>query len=159
MATINGPSGRGSFPLLERLFDRGVVTGLSEEQLLAQFIGERDQAAFEAIVTRHGPMVLKVCRQILSDPNDVDDAFQATFIVLVRRASSLRRKDLLGNWLYGVAYRVARRARSLAAQRADRTSEAIPVEALSGPDLGPSSLEPDTLLQLHETVNHLPDRY
>ena len=68
-------------------------------------------------MARHGPMVLGVCRQLLRDPNDVDDAFQATFLVLVRKAGTLRRCDLLGNWLYGVAYRVAMRARSQAARR------------------------------------------
>ena len=77
----------------------------------------RDESAFEALVARHGPMVLGVCRQLLRDPNDVDDAFQATFLVLVRKAGTLRRCDLLGNWLYGVAYRVALRARSLTARR------------------------------------------
>ena len=77
-------------------------------------------------MARHGPMVLGVCRQLLRDPNDVEDAFQATFLVLVRKAGSLRRRDLLGNWLYGVAYRVALpgpggRGAS-AARRAGRTS-------------------------------------
>ena len=75
-----------------------------------------DESAFEALIARHGPMVLGVCRQLLRDPNDVDDAFQATFLVLVRKAGTLRRRDLLGNWLYGVAHRVATRARVLAAQ-------------------------------------------
>ena len=65
-------------------------------------------------------MVLGVCRQLLRDPNDVDDAFQATFLVLVRKAGTLHRRDLLGNWLYGVAHRVATRARVLAARRSAR---------------------------------------
>jgi RNA polymerase sigma factor (sigma-70 family) len=159
MSFSGSRSGRAIVPQLARLFTRGTMTGVPEAQLLEAFIARNDESAFEAIVTRHGPMVLKVCRQLLNDPNDVDDAFQATFIVLARRASSLRRRDLLGNWLYGVAYRVARRARSLAAQRADRISDATPIEALSSCDPSSSGLEPDALVRLHEAVSHLPDRY
>lgn len=91
--------------------------GSTEGELLDRFVRRRDGAAFEELVIRHGPMVLSVCRQILRDPNDVDDAFQATFLILVRKAGTLRQCELLGNWLYGVAYRVAIRARSQAGQR------------------------------------------
>ena len=69
---------------IQRLFGRGTVAGLSEGQLLARFVGERDEVAFEAIVARHGPMVLGICRRLLDDPHDVEDAFQATFLVLVQ---------------------------------------------------------------------------
>src|SRR5438445_10247810 len=111
---------RGPFPSafiqqIEWLFQRGTAVGLTEGELLERFVGGRDEAAFEALIARHGPMVLGVCRQLLPDPNDVDDAFQATFLVLVRRAGTLRHRDLLGNWLYGVAHRVAMRARVLSA--------------------------------------------
>ena len=102
---------------LERLFQHGTAVGLTEGELLERFVQGHDEAAFEALIARHGPMVLGVCRQLLRDPNDVDDAFQATFLVLVKKAGTLRRRDLLGNWLYGVAYRVATRARVLAARR------------------------------------------
>ena len=71
-------------------------------------------------MARHGPMVLGVAGSLLRDPNDVDDAFQATFLVLVRKAGTLRRCDLLGNWLYGVAYRVAIRAQGHGARRTAR---------------------------------------
>jgi hypothetical protein len=91
---------------LERLFDSGTVHGQTEAQLLERFIATADAAAFEAIVARHGPMVLGVCRRLLSDPNDVDDAFQATFLVLVARARSIRNREVLGSWLHGVARRV-----------------------------------------------------
>src|SRR5262249_27748746 len=70
------------------------------------------EVAFAALVSRHGPMVLGVCRRALADPNDVEDAFQATFLVLVRRARSVRVGDSLGRWLYGVARRVAAKARA-----------------------------------------------
>src|SRR3954466_14012607 len=102
---------------LDRLFASGTVTGLTEGQLLERFATGRDASAFEALVERLGPMVLGVCRQFLRDPNDVDDAFQATFLILVRKAGALRQKELLGNWLYGVAVRVALRARSVALRR------------------------------------------
>ena len=116
---------------LERLLCQGSLTGLTEGQLLDRFATARDEAAFEALVELHGPMVLGVCRQFLRDPNDVDDAFQATFLVLVRKAGSLRQKDLLGNWLYGVACRVALRARSLRYRNPTRTALDGVVEQLA----------------------------
>ena len=76
-------------------------------QLLERFAADRDEAAFEALVTRHGPMVLGTCRRMLADPHDVEDAFQATFLVLARKAGSIRDGDRLGPWLHGVARRVA----------------------------------------------------
>ena len=91
------------------LFQRGSVSGLSEWQLLDRYASRRDESAFEALVARHGPMVLGVCRRVLDDPHAVEDAFQATFLVLVRRARSLGERDAIGHWLYGVACRVALR--------------------------------------------------
>ncbi len=109
--SVAGQRTGGILGPIQRVFGRGTVSGLSEGQLLARFVGERDEVAFEAIVSRHGPMVLGICRRLLGDPNDVEDAFQATFLVLVRRAGSLRDRDLLASWLYGVAVRVATRCR------------------------------------------------
>src|SRR5215831_12268279 len=87
-------------------------TASSEDrQLLEQFLSRRDEAAFAVLVRRHGPMVLGVCRRLLRDPHDADDAFQAVFLVLIRKARSLRHRDLLANWLYGVACRTALKAR------------------------------------------------
>ena len=91
----------------------------SDESLLRQFSVHGDAQAFEQLVVRHGPMVLGVCRRMLRDSHAADDAFQATFLVLVRRATSLRQPELLGNWLYGVAYRIAARARLQSVRRAD----------------------------------------
>ena len=81
-------------------------------------VARRDEAAFAALVARHGPMVAGVCRRILADPADVEDAFRATFLILVRKAAGLRDRDLLAPWLYGVARRVALRARSQTARAA-----------------------------------------
>jgi RNA polymerase sigma factor (sigma-70 family) len=102
---------------LGRLFARGTVTGLSEDELLDRFVVEHDEAAFAALVARHGPMVLGVCRRILRDERDVEDAFQATFLILVRRAGAIRDGRLLGRWLHGVAHRVAVRSHARAARR------------------------------------------
>src|SRR5262245_23671029 len=90
---------------------------LTDRELLDKFAEQSDAAAFETLVRRHGPMVLGVCRRVLRDARDAEDAFQATFLVLVRRAASLRRRELVGNWLYGVAYRTALDARTRAARR------------------------------------------
>ena len=104
-------------PDLGRIFRGETVAGLSEWQLLERYLECRDEVAFEALVARHGPMVLGVCRRMLADRTDVEDAFQATFLVLVRRARHLGPRDAIGPWLYGVATRVAMRARSEAARR------------------------------------------
>jgi len=93
------------------------LSALSDEQLLARFFQKHEDAAFEAIVKRHGPVVYGVCRRILSDSNDAEDAFQATFLVLVRKGASLRQPGRLSAWLYGVANRTARKFRLQASLR------------------------------------------
>ena len=96
---------------------------MTDGELLERFLGGRDEGsevAFAALVARHGPMVLGVCRRALSDPGDAEDAFQATFLILVRKARSVRVDDSLGRWLYGVTRRVAGRARAVAARRRTR---------------------------------------
>ncbi len=102
---------------IDRVFNQGSATGVAEGELLRRFAALGDEAAFEALVTLHGPMVLGVCRRLLYEPRDVEDAFQATFLVLLRRAGSLRGGDPLGPWLHGVAYRVATRIRTRSARR------------------------------------------
>jgi RNA polymerase sigma factor (sigma-70 family) len=100
---------------IESLFDGSSVAALSDRQLVERFVARRDavgEAAFAAIVTRHGPMVLAICRQVLGDRHEADDSFQAVFLVLARRARSIRDPDLLANWIYGVALRTARKARA-----------------------------------------------
>ena len=139
---------------LGRLFESGTVAGLTEGQLLDRFVRTRDEAAFEAIVARHGPMVIGVCRRFLRDPSDVDDAFQATFLVLVRKAGSLRRHDLLGNWLYGVASKVAARSRQTSARRGESLSDGIDPEAVARDD--PAR---DVRDAVHEEVLRLPESY
>src|SRR5262249_45680454 len=91
-----------------------------DEELLARFVRQRDEAAFREILHRHGPMVLAVCRRVLGQAADADDAFQATFLVLVREARAVRRPELLANWLCAVAYRAARQARRQRSRTAGR---------------------------------------
>ena len=93
---------------------------LSDGELLARYLANRNADAFAALVRRHGPMVRGVCRRILRHEHDAEDAFQATFLVLVRKANTIKPKDVVGNWLYGVAYQTAVRARALAAKRRGR---------------------------------------
>jgi RNA polymerase sigma factor (sigma-70 family) len=95
---------------IRTLFDVGRTGVLSDRELLERFTVGRDEAAFAALLDRHGPTVWRVCRGLLADPHDAQDAFQATFLVLVRRAGSIRDRESLGNWLFGVARRVSLRA-------------------------------------------------
>src|SRR5437763_9011688 len=101
--------------LLEQLCQ--LAPGLTDGQLLARFVATRDECAFASLVRRHGPMVLGVCRRVLRHDQDAEDAFQATFLVLSRKAGSIARRELLSNWLYGVARRTALKARSSASRR------------------------------------------
>jgi RNA polymerase sigma factor (sigma-70 family) len=151
-------SGRDSVVLRQAhcLFDAGTVAGLAEGELLERFASRRDEAAFEAIVVRHGPMVLGVCRRLLADPHDVEDAFQSTFLVLVRRARALRGQEVLGPWLHGVAYRVAARARAVAARR--RVREVPGAEELAvGPGRDMDLFDLRSVLD--EEVNRLPEKF
>jgi RNA polymerase sigma factor (sigma-70 family) len=127
----------------------------TDKLLLERFTRQQDEAAFAALVRRHGPMVLGVCQRILHDPHDAEDAFQATFLVLVRKTGSLARPELLANWLYGVAYRTALNARAAAARRRayQRPVVDLPIEVT--PDVDWHDLRP----VLDEEVNRLPDRY
>jgi RNA polymerase sigma factor (sigma-70 family) len=113
-STVLGP--------IDRLFRAGTASGLSDGQLLERFASRHDEAAeaaFAALVERHGPMVLGVCRRVLDNPHDAQDAFQATFLVLVRKARAVRKQDSVASWLYGVASRVSAHSRAAAARRRD----------------------------------------
>src|SRR5438105_15033314 len=103
---------RGVVSHLRRAALLGDGGGMTDGQLLECFMTRRDEAAFEALVRRHGPMVLNVCRRTVGNLQDAEDAFQAVFLVLARKAASVVPREGVGNWLYGVAYRTARRAKA-----------------------------------------------
>ncbi len=108
---------------------------LSDQELLDCFLSTKDAPAFEAIVRRHAGIVLAACRRVLSQPADVDDVFQATFLVLMRQAKSIRRQQSLGSWLFGVAHRLALQARSRAARRSEVESRQEKSTGEAAPDL------------------------
>ncbi|MHB1561188.1 MAG: RNA polymerase sigma factor [Isosphaeraceae bacterium] len=118
----SGPSGVAA-RYLATLFDSGTASGLGDRVLLERFADRQGaddpmaEAAFAALVERHGPMVLRVCRAVLGDRHEAEDAFQATFLVLASRARSIRQSDSIGSWLHGVALRVSGRARWRSARR------------------------------------------
>src|SRR5215475_2743971 len=91
---------------LRRILPAPAAGGLTDGELLGRFVARRDEAAFEALVHRHGPMVLGLCRRLLGCAHDAEDAFQATFLALVRGAGSIRKRQSVASWLYGVALRV-----------------------------------------------------
>jgi RNA polymerase sigma factor (sigma-70 family) len=142
---------------VRRIFEVGVAGSISDAQLLDRFVSQKDEsaeAAFEELMSRHGPMVLRVCRLALRDTHDAQDAFQAVFLILANRARAVRRKESVGSWLFGVAHRVAARARNRAARRraldrlaAERTTESYVLpEHESGCEI------------LHQELNRLPER-
>src|SRR5579884_365008 len=130
--------------------------GPSDVQLLESFLIQRDEAAFEALVRRHGPMVLGVCRRVTGNAHDAEDAFQATFLVLVRKAASLRSRQLLPGWLSGVAYRTALKTRAMTQKRRAKELQAAQQPSTQTSDDGPPE---ELLARLDEELNRLPDRY
>ncbi len=143
------------------LLGGGATAGLSDRELLDRFVARRDEAgeaAFAALVGRHGPMVLGVCRRVLRDPADASDAFQATFLVLVKRAGSVRVGPSLGPWLYGVSVRVARRARAVAVRRRGRETTVVAMPEVAARDEGDREAA-DLRARLDEAMRGLPARY
>jgi len=119
------PSGHASrmMPTIRRVVLAGAVADRTDGQLLAAFVANRDADAFAGLVRRHGPMVLGVCRRVTGDHHTAEDAFQAVFLVLARRAAAVRPREQVGNWLYGVAYRTALKARAVLARRRSREKQ------------------------------------
>jgi len=133
----------------------GNAAARTDEELLGRFIATRDQAAFEELVRRHGPMVFRVCRRVLHHAQDAEDAFQATFIVLAQKAKTVK---LLPNWLYGVAQHVASKARVIADKR--RTRELPSSETAADVPAKPEqSKTPEWQEILDAELSRLPDKY
>jgi RNA polymerase sigma factor (sigma-70 family) len=149
---LSNRTGTGIEGLLQAVCAQG-AEGQTDGQLLAQFLARRDEAAFAALVRRHGPMVLGVCRRALGNAADAEDAFQATFLVLLRKATALRSRAVLGDWLHGVARRTALSARRAAARR--RAKEG----AMARPEARPEATRDERLELLDEELARLPEKY
>jgi RNA polymerase sigma factor (sigma-70 family) len=150
VATNRTQGGMAQLVLALRMHE---AEGQSDGQLLRRFLAERDEAAFAALVRRHGPMVLSVCRRVLGNAADAEDAFQATFLVLVRKAHALRWRSVLGDWLHGVARRTAWKAKGAAAHRW------IKEQAMARPEAQGDQTRDDWLPLLDEELGCLPEKY
>jgi RNA polymerase sigma factor (sigma-70 family) len=154
-----GSTGTDLLHQLSTLFQVGVVGDLSDAQLLHQFLVAPDaikQAVFSALVTRHGLMVTLVCRQVLGNSHDAQDAFQATFLILARKAASIRKAESVASWLHGVALRVATRAKSEAARRRTHERRGGVIRAMTS---DAEADGPGSWPELHEEIARLPERY
>ena len=138
------------------LFEAGTVAGLTDGQLLDLYLTRRDESAFAALVMRHGPMVLGVCHSVLHGSAEVEDAFQATFLVLIRKASTIRGHDAVGGWLYRVAHWVAVQAGRDRSRKDRREHPAgdLPDDIVAGE----SASDDDWRGTLHEELARLPER-
>jgi RNA polymerase sigma factor (sigma-70 family) len=167
-----GRAGTGSIVrLIQTLFDEGSIAGLTDGQLLERFIARDDAAgelAFAALVDRHGPMVRRVCRQILGNRHHAEDAAQAVFLVLARKPRSVRDPDRLGVWLYGVAVRTARKAHArLRHLRRNEESDSMKSLDSGSVDLLQSTLQPaeevaiarEHAQALHDEIDRLPNSF
>ncbi len=129
---------------------------MTDLELLELFVTENDQASFRVLVVRHGPSVLRVCRRVLQDPHEVEDAFQATFLVLIRKAPTISRPEALGSWLFGVAYRVSMRARRGVARRRKHEGRRAEMDMSSGAMDQPWD---DLAHVVREELERLPEPY
>ena len=142
---------------IHELFDTGTIAGLADGQLLERYLTRRDESAFAALVGRHGPMVLGVCRAVLNDSPEVEDAFQATFLVLIRKAGTIRGRDAVGGWLHRVAHRVAVQA---GLDRSRKHLHERGVADLSALDeIAEERANDEWRAPLHEEVARLPERF
>lgn len=141
---------------IRRLLGVSATSEVSDAQLLECFLGFQDERAFAALIQRHGPMVFGVCRSLLKDHQDAEDAFQATFLVLARKAGTIRRGEAVGHWLYGVAHRTARKLRVRAAKRRLKESECT---TMTPTDPTAEVAGEEWRQLLHQEVSWLPAKY
>jgi RNA polymerase sigma factor (sigma-70 family) len=152
-------SAKGACRQIRTLYALGTLGSMTDAQLLALFLthgGDEAEDAFSALVDRHGPMVLAVCRRMLKNTHDAEDAFQATFFILARRAASLARREKLAGWLHGVAVRTASEARRRSARQHRRERRSI---EMSNAKPTPSTDQDDILPILDEELGRLPQRF
>jgi RNA polymerase sigma factor (sigma-70 family) len=141
---------------LRRMVLLGGAAGLTDGDLLERFLTLREEAAFESLVRRHGPMVLGVCRRVLRHEQEAEDAFQATFLVFVKKAATIWPREMLPNWLFGVAYRTALAAKTAGARRRIRERQANPMPRTTTTD---EDLWHDLQPIVDEELSHLPSKY
>src|SRR5579871_152049 len=141
---------------LQALFSVGTFGGLPDGRLLERFAAHREEAAFESLIHRHGPMVWGVCRRILRDHHDAEDAFQAAFLVLARKSASVNPSDKLGNWLYGVAHQTSVKARAM---RTKRRLREVEMQSVSEAEATRHEGADDRLSLLDRELSRLPDKY
>ncbi|SIN80112.1 RNA polymerase sigma factor, sigma-70 family [Singulisphaera sp. GP187] len=145
-----------AFEHLRYIFGAGSVAGLGDRELLVRYSGSNDEVAFEALVNRHGPMVLATCRAVLRNEHDVEDAFQATFLVLAKKAGSIRGGDALGGWLHRVAYRASVQASVDTVRRRRKEAELSALAPANGSRPGPET-DHEWKPILHEEIGRLPE--
>jgi RNA polymerase sigma factor (sigma-70 family) len=153
---------RGLHQDLELIFSGGASSALSDGQLLDRFLGqagETSEQAFDALVTRHGPMVLRVCQQIVGNRHDAEDAFQAVFLVLARSGGSVRRQESVASWLYGVSLRVAARSRKGQIRRRVEKQSDNDLDAVEAPVLDGAARWNESAEIVHQEVERLAEKY
>jgi RNA polymerase sigma factor (sigma-70 family) len=145
---------------LRRVISPNPASRIADAQLLERFLQCRDELAFEMLVWRHGSMVLNVCRRVLRDSHEAQDAFQATFLIFVRKLRSIGKREAVGSWLYKVAYRVALRAKErTAARRLEPHADLDQLPGMSADDPAQTAAWRDLRPVLDEEVNRLPEKY
>lgn len=153
------PTGHANrlLPALKRVVLVRQTADRTDGQLLGAFVADRDPDAFAGLVRRHGPMVFGVCRRVVGDHATAEDAFQAVFLVLARRAATVKPREQVGNWLYGVAYRTAMKARTVQARRRSREKQ---VDAMPEPPAPPTPEDvwSDLRPVIDEELARLPDK-
>src|SRR5262245_2392731 len=135
---------------LGKVLDQLLRENAADADLLERFVRQQDEGAFEALVRRHGPMVWSVCKRVLRNAHDAEDAFQAVFLLLIRKAGSIGKPQLLANWLYGVSYRTALRAKEAARKRKEKEGQAEP---------RPRTTASELREVIDQELARLPDKY
>lgn len=141
---------------LRRTLSLQDATDMTDGQLVEAFIASKDQAAFEALLRRHGPMVFSVCRRFIHDVQDAEDVFQATFLVFIRKAASVKPRDMVANWLHGVAYNIALKARAMIARRRVRECQLADIPE---PEARVHQGSQDLRSIIDHELCHLPEKY
>src|SRR6478736_1609338 len=134
---VNGSGVNGWARYVQTLFEEGTLIGLSDGQLLERFVARGEGASLEALVLRHGPMVWGVCRRVLGNHQDAEDAFQVSFLLLVRKAACVIPREMVANWLYGVAHQTLFKEKATTEKRRTRERQVtvMPEPAVHDPDL------------------------